>query len=161
MADDPEPPSTQMPWPLRIWPVAITGIAGTVALVLLAVLIDSDVTRVALPAIAGAIGTIGLAVVTVRLSIEERTHQDQLRRSDELARRREVEHQQEIKEAEERAASQREKQLELAAAVRQARRVAAYSGWEGTPVDGVSTVTVANGSDRGSLRGGRASTAFV
>ena len=35
----------------------------------LAVLIDSDASRVALPAIAGAAGTIALAVVTVRLSI--------------------------------------------------------------------------------------------
>jgi hypothetical protein len=72
---------------------------------------------VALPAITGAMGTIGLAVATVRLSIEERTHQDQLRRADELAHRREAEHEQEIKEARERAAGEREKQLELAAAV--------------------------------------------
>ncbi len=69
MADDPGQPSTQMPWPLRIWPLAVIAVAVTTALVLLAVLIDSDVSRVALPAIAGAAGTIALAVVTVRLSI--------------------------------------------------------------------------------------------
>jgi hypothetical protein len=39
------------------------------ALVLPAVLTDSDVSRVALPAIAGAVGTIALAMVTMRLSI--------------------------------------------------------------------------------------------
>jgi hypothetical protein len=58
-----------MPWPLRIWPLAVMAVAVTTALVLLAVLIDSDVSRVALPVIAGAAGTIALAVVTVRLSI--------------------------------------------------------------------------------------------
>jgi hypothetical protein len=58
-----------MPWPLRIWPLAVMAVAVTTALVLLAVLIDSDVSRVALPAIAGAVSTIALAVVTVRLSI--------------------------------------------------------------------------------------------
>ena len=45
------------------------AVAVTTALVLLAALIDSDVSRVALPVIAGAAGTIALAVVTVRLSI--------------------------------------------------------------------------------------------
>jgi hypothetical protein len=60
MADDPGQPSTQMPWPLRIWPLAVMAVAVTTALVLLAVLIDSDVTRVALPVIAGAAGTIAL-----------------------------------------------------------------------------------------------------
>jgi hypothetical protein len=45
------------------------AVAVTTALVLLAVLIDSDVSRVALPAIAGTVSTIALAVVTVRLSI--------------------------------------------------------------------------------------------
>jgi hypothetical protein len=70
MADDPGQPSTQMPWPLRIWPLAVMAVAVTTALVLLAVLIDSDASRVALPVIAGAAGTIALAVVTVRLSIE-------------------------------------------------------------------------------------------
>jgi hypothetical protein len=44
-----------MPWPLRIWPLAVMAVAVTTALVLLAVLIDSDVSRVALPAIAGAV----------------------------------------------------------------------------------------------------------
>ena len=68
MADDPGQPSTQMPWPLRIWPLAVMAVAVTTALVL-AVLIDSDLSRVALPAIAGAVGTIALAVVTVRLSM--------------------------------------------------------------------------------------------
>jgi hypothetical protein len=68
MADDPGQPSTQMPWPLRIWPLAVMAVAVTTALVLLAVLIDSGVSRVALLAIAGAVGIIALAVVTVRLS---------------------------------------------------------------------------------------------
>jgi len=45
------------------------AVAVTTALVLLAVLTDSDASRVALPAIAGAAGTIAPAVVTVRLSI--------------------------------------------------------------------------------------------
>ena len=58
MADDPGQPSTQMPWPLRIWPLAVMAVALTAALVLLAVLIESDVSRVALPAIAGTAGTI-------------------------------------------------------------------------------------------------------
>jgi protein-S-isoprenylcysteine O-methyltransferase Ste14 len=62
MADDPRQPSTQMPWPLRIWPLAVMAVAVTTALVLLAVLIDSDVSRVALPVIAGAVGTIAVAV---------------------------------------------------------------------------------------------------
>jgi hypothetical protein len=147
MADDPEDPSTRIPWPVRSWPLAIVGVAVTAALVLLAIFVDSDVTRVALPGIAGAIGTIGLAMVTVRLSVQERIHQDRLRRTDELIRRQEAERQQEIKEAEERAASEREKQLELATAVRQARRVAGFGGWEGSPVHGLSTVTLVNGSD--------------
>jgi hypothetical protein len=146
MADDPEQPPTQMPWPLRIWPLAIMAIAVTAALVLLAVLIDSDVTRVALPAITSAIGTIALAVVTVRLSIGERAHQDQLRRADESARRREAEHEQEIKEVRERVASEREKQLELAAAVRQARRVVAVRGPE-LPGGDTEAVMLVNGSD--------------
>jgi hypothetical protein len=81
MADDPGQPSTQMPWPLRIWPLAVMAVAVTTALVLLAVLIDSDVSRV-LPAIAGAAGTIALAVVTMRLSIREPAHQDRLRLAD-------------------------------------------------------------------------------
>jgi hypothetical protein len=106
---------------------------------------------VALPAIAGAIGTIGLAVVTVRLSINERAHQEQVRRADELARRMEADHQQAIKIAEERAASERERQLDLAAAVRQARRVAASSGWEDPPTGNAypktDIVTLVNGSD--------------
>ncbi len=146
MADDLEQRSTQMPWLLRIWPLAIMTIAVTAALVLLAVLIDSDIARVALPAITGAIGTIGLAVVTVRLSIEERAHQGQLRRAEELAHRREMEHEREIREAAERAVKEREKQLELAAAVRQARRVVAVGGPE-SPGDGIDTVTLVNGSD--------------
>jgi hypothetical protein len=58
-----------MPWPLRIWPLAVMAVAVTTALVPLAVLTDSDASRVALPVIAGAAGTIALAVVTVRLSI--------------------------------------------------------------------------------------------
>jgi hypothetical protein len=58
-----------MPWPLRIWPLAVMAVAATTALVLLVVLIDSDVSRVALPVTAGAIGTIALAAVTVRPSI--------------------------------------------------------------------------------------------
>jgi hypothetical protein len=44
VADDPERRSTQMPWLLRIWPLAIMAIAVTAALVLLAVLIDSEIT---------------------------------------------------------------------------------------------------------------------
>jgi hypothetical protein len=58
-----------MPWPLRIWPLAVMAVAVTTAPVLLAVLIDSDASHVALPAIAGAAGTIALAVVTMRLII--------------------------------------------------------------------------------------------
>jgi len=67
MADDPGQPSTQMPWPLRIWPLAVMAVAVTTALVLRVALIDSDVSRVALPVIAGAAATIALAVITVRL----------------------------------------------------------------------------------------------
>jgi hypothetical protein len=37
MADDPGQPSTQVPWPLRIWPLAVMAVAVTTALVLLAV----------------------------------------------------------------------------------------------------------------------------
>jgi hypothetical protein len=151
MTEGQEQQSTQMPWPLKIWPLTITGSVTTTALVLLAVFIDSDVTRVALPAIVGAIGTIGLAVVTLRLSINERAHQDQLRRADELARRVEADHQQAIKVVEERAANEREKQLNFAAAVRQARRVAAFPGWESPPngngSPGTNTVTLVNGSN--------------
>ena len=123
----------------------------TTELILLAVFVESDVTRVAVPAIVGGVGTVVLALVTVRLSINERAHQDQLRHADELARRREADHQQEIKAAEERAANERERQLSLAAAVRQARRVAAFSGAEGPPTQDVpvprATVTLVNGSD--------------
>ena len=55
------------------------AVAATTALVLLAVLIDSDVSRVDLPAIAGTAGTIALAVVTVRAAEHrEREHQDRL-----------------------------------------------------------------------------------
>jgi hypothetical protein len=138
MSEGQERQSTQMPWPLRMWPLTIIVGVATTALVLLAVLVPSEVTRVALPAIAGAIGTIGLAVVTVRLSISERAHQDQLRRA-------EAEHQQAIKAAEERAASERESELKLADAVRQARRVAAFS--VGRHGDKADNVTVVNGSD--------------
>jgi len=58
-----------MPRAPRIWPLAVMAVAVTTPLVPLAVLIDSDARRVALPAIAGAVGTIALAVVTVQLSI--------------------------------------------------------------------------------------------
>ena len=76
------------------------------------------------------------------MSISERAHQDQLRRA-------EAEHQQAIKAAEERAANQRESELKLADAVRQARRVAAFPGSQDpTTADGyASTVTLVNGSD--------------
>jgi hypothetical protein len=151
MTEGKEQRSTPMPWPLRIWPLTIVGSIATTALVMLAVFIHSDVTRVALPAIVGAVGTIGLAAVTVRLSIYERAHQDELRRADQLARLTEANHQQSIKAAEQRAAGQRERELELAAAVRQARRVAAFGGWEGSPIGNadtqIDTLTIVNGSD--------------
>jgi hypothetical protein len=103
-------------------------------LLLLALFIDSDVTRVALPAIVGAIGTIALAVVTVWLSVNERAYQRA------------------IKTAEEQAANRRQKELEFAENVRQARRVAAIAGSEGPPGGGpidlyTFTVTLVNGSD--------------
>jgi hypothetical protein len=125
----PDNSDASMPRLLRFWPLAITLIAAAAVLVVLAALVRSDVTRVALPAIAGAVGTIALAAVTVRLSKAERAYQDQLRRAEAIA------------------ATKRERELEYADAVRQARRVAAFGGWEGPNVGGISTVTLVNGSD--------------
>jgi hypothetical protein len=87
-------------------------------------------------------------VVTLRLGINERAHQDQLRRADERARRVEADHQQEIKVQEERAANEREEQLNFAANVRQARRVAAFIRREvSTDDEHPEMVKLVNGSD--------------
>ena len=73
MTEGQEQRSTEMPWLLKGWPLFIVLTLVTTGLVLLAVFVDSDVTRVAVPAIVGAVGTVVLSVVTVRLSINELT----------------------------------------------------------------------------------------
>lgn len=157
MTNGQEQRSTQMPWLLRFWPLIIIGTLTLTGLVLLAVFIKSDVTRVAIPAIGSAIGTLALATVTYRLSIKERGYQDELRQADEHARRLEAENEKAVKAAAENAANQRQRELEYAADLRQARRVAAFNGAEGPPTGGPAdqytyTVTIVNGSDYPNFR---------